>query len=404
MVSKWKNRLLSMFLVFTLCLSMTSTSTLAVEAAGQSTAVGHEKITTPDNSQNGTGNVNAGNEKNGTGEDKSDNVNTGNGKAENNSVSAGNGEDENNDVSAGNGENENNDISGGNSETTYAAENTTTGKKYPSLNEALNEAKDGETVILLADNQVMNSAAYVVSDEGGEIKTITLDLNGKTCNGSGSLGGIFIGKEIVPAPDYTRYADTILKLIGTGNIIQSYIPGTNVPYASINICPGSTLDLSGWEGGEITCVSVEGNRSTNKNGAITGNVPENGKIGTLSFTSIWGELNVALNGGSYGTILAQSGQDVYAKDILASGYAFRNADGTFVSYEEKIGWSNIKDVTVVKCNHEYTNEDEVWTDGTCNACGYVCPHEDTNVVDGTCTVCGTIFAAQNITTGHAISL
>ena len=397
MVNKWKNRLLSMFLVLTLCLSMTSTSTLAVEAAGQSTAVGHEKVTTPDNGQNGTGNVNAGN-----GKAENNSVNTGNGENENNDVSTGNGEDENDDISAGNGENKDNDISGGNAKVrsndvsngdgeddiTYAAENTTTGKKYQYLSEALNEAQDGETVTLLADNQFIYRNVCVTSGKTGENKTVTLNLNGKTCSGTGSTSVIHIG--VGRKPDE---GTGTLKIVGYGNILQSGI------YASIYVNDGSTLDLSGWKGGEITRVSVGGNSSTYKNGAITGNIPENGKIGTLLFSHTWGELNIALNGGSYGIIQAIGDQDIYAKTILAKSYAFRNADGTFVPYEEKIGWSNINDVTVVKCNHEYTNEDEVFTDGTCNACGYVCPHEDANVVNGTCTVCGTIFAAQNINTG-----
>ena len=373
MVSKWKNRLLSMFLVFTLCLSMTSTSTLAVEAAGQGTAVGHEKFTTPDN-----------------------------GEYENNDVSTGNGEDENDDISAGNGENKDNDISGGNAKVrsndvstrdgeddiTYAAENTTTGKKYQYLSEALNEAQDGETVTLLEDNPLIYSNVCVTSGQEGENKTVTLNLNGKTCSGTGATSVIHIGVSQKP-----EKGTGTLKIVGYGNLLQSGI------YASICINDGSTLDLSGWKGGEIKYVSVAGNGNTYKNGAITGDMPENGKIGTLSFSNTWGELNIALNGGSYGTIQVMSGQEIYAKDILARGYAFRNADGTFVLYEEKIGWRNINDVTVIKCNHEYTNEDEVFTNGTCNACGYVCPHEDANVVDGTCTVCGTIFAAQNINTG-----
>ena len=376
MVSKWKNRLLSMFLVFTLCLSMTSTSTLAVEAAGQSTAVGHEKVTTPDN-----------------GEYENNDVSTGNGENESDDISDGNGENENNDISDGNGEYENNDISGGNSETTYAAENTTTGKKYQYLSDALNEAQDGETVTLLEDNPFIYSNVCVISGQKGENKTVTLNLNGKTCSGTGGTSVIHIGKY-----QKSEEGTGTLKIVGYGNLLQSGI------YASIYVNDGSTLDLSGWKGGEIKNMSVGGNGNTYKNGAITGNIPENGKIGTLLFSHTWGELNIALNGGSYGIIQATGGQDIYAKTILAKSYAFRNEDGIFVLYEEKIGWSNIKDVTVVKCNHEYTNKDEVWTNGTCNACGYVCPHEDANVVDGTCTVCGTIFAAQNITTGHAISL
>ena len=48
MEGNWKKKLLSMFLVLELCLSMIPTSVLAEEAAGGSAAVGQEELTTGD--------------------------------------------------------------------------------------------------------------------------------------------------------------------------------------------------------------------------------------------------------------------------------------------------------------------------------------------------------------------
>ena len=268
---------------------------------------------------------------------------------------------------------------------TFAAENTTTGKRYSSLKEALEAAKDNETVILL-NNQSMESDAVLKDDV-----TVTLDLNGKTNND----GMIRVGSSNNDSFNTGVYELATLKLVGEGSLLQS-----DSRYAAISVYPGSTLDFSGWTGGEISFVSVNAHGGSSPiTGTITGDIPANGKIGTLEMSNIWGNLSVILNGGSYGAIQVLGSQDIYAKDILASGYAFKKADGTFLPYGEKIENSNVTDVSVIKCNHTYTNQDEVFTEGTCNACGYVCPHEDANVVDGKCTVCGTIFAAQNTNTG-----
>ncbi len=172
MVSKWKNRLLSMFLVFTLCLSMTSTSTLAVEAVGQSTAAGHEKITTPDN-----------------GEYENNDVSAGNGEYENNDVSTGNGEYENNDVSTGNGEYESDDISDGNGKVRSngimeykveedAAEITINGETetYLLFEEALNAISEaGESDATLKILKDIDNETFSGKEING---SITIDLNG----------------------------------------------------------------------------------------------------------------------------------------------------------------------------------------------------------------------------------
>lgn len=264
---------------------------------------------------------------------------------------------------------------------------------YQSLKDALEAAADGDTVTVLADNQSMQDNIYMTSGEEGVNKTITLDLNGKTINGNENI--ISLGQ----TPTQGVGAVT-LKIIGEGNLIR---PDNVLPVASICVYPGSTLDLTGWEGGEITHVAVLGDSSVKKDGAIVGNdMSATARIGTLVLSNLWNTLSVTLGGGSYGSIFMMTpSQDIFAKSILAEGYAFKNADGTLVPYNHQFlrsGENKLENVTVIKCTHQYTNTDEVWTDGTCNACGYVCPHEEADIVEGKCTVCGNIFAAQNETT------
>ncbi len=447
----WKRKLLSTFLAFALCLTMVPESALAGEITSGNAVVRQEQTGASKNGGNGNssaatetgkdGNSSAATETGkdgnsgaaegagkdgnsgavvGTGKNQNSNVATGNGEDQNSSVSAGNGEDENDDVSAGNGA-ENDGVENGDGNyadpqngeeaengialfsnddclhenvdngtcegcgTVFAAKNTNQNKLYEFLSDALENAANGETVTLLADNQVLNRDAEIISDEGEETKTVTLDLNGKICNCKGYDALIRLGAVWDNTTFSTTKRPTTLKIVGNGSILQS-----NSISASIYVYPGSTLDLTGWEGGEITHVAVDGSNS--QSSVITGNIPAAGKIGTLELIGEKINLNIALNGGSYGTISVLNGQDIYANSILAEGYAFKNEDGTFVPYKQQI--TGIYNVTVVKCNHEYTNEDEVWTDGTCNACGYVCPHSD--VQDGVCQTCKAVFTAQNV--------
>lgn len=374
MERNWKKKLLSMFLVFTLCLSMMPASALAEEAAGGNVVVGQEGIMTPDPAGAVDENSVSMPEESQTPEDDKDengDINAGIG-AENNSenVSVENGEENGNENDAApqagneaeNGialfgteseqcDHKNVDENGKctDCETVFAAKNTTTGTLYQYLNEALEAAQDGETVIMLADNQSMNSH---VSLPG---RTITLDLNGKTYNGERMIR---VGQVI----EYStgEYEAATLKLAGKGNFLQ-----TKSGSASIYVYPSSTLDLTGWEGGEISFVTVNGHGGSNPiNGAIVGDIPAAGKIGTLRFSNIWSDLSIALNGGSYGAIQVLGSQDIYASSILAEGYAFQKADGTFVPYNEKI--SSIENVTVIKCTVHQDQDGDGYCDG-CNA-------------------------------------
>ena len=151
---------MSMFLVLTLCLSMTSTSTLAVEAAGQSTAVGHEKITAPDN-----------------GEYESGDVSTGNGEYESGDISTGNGEYESNDISDGNGKVRSNGIMEYTVEED-AAEITINGETetYLSFEEALNAISEvGESNVTLKILKDIDNETFSSKEING---SITIDLNG----------------------------------------------------------------------------------------------------------------------------------------------------------------------------------------------------------------------------------
>ena len=175
------------------------------------------------------------------------------------------------------------------------------------MTEALNDAADGETLKVLADNKLTNSVDILN-------KTITLDLNGKACDGDGFV--ISLGK-------YGTDETAILKLTGTGNLKQP----DKYNAASISIYDGSTLDLTGWKGGEIASLSVYPKAKIQTKDM-------SGTIGEVCLNGIPDGGGIALDGGSYGVIYlvinGSSGGSMKAGSLLAAGYAFKNQDGTMV--------------------------------------------------------------------------
>lgn len=137
---KRKKKLLSMFLVFVLCLSMLPTSALAEEAAGNKAPAGQEESAT----QNIMGAV-------------SENGRTGNGTCQH----EGTWTDGKCDDCGYECLHEDANIIDGECTVcgmVFAAQNITTGKKYQRLDDAMNEASDGDTVIMLRDTEMKNRA------------------------------------------------------------------------------------------------------------------------------------------------------------------------------------------------------------------------------------------------------
>ena len=83
-----------------------------------------------------------------------------------------------------------------------------------------------------------------------------------------------------------------------------------------------------------------------------------GKITTLEMDGVGGKV-APLNCGTFGTITADA--SVTAGNLLASGYVFKNADGSYVAKDTSA--NALTEVTVVKCDH---ND---YTSGTCRYCG-----------------------------------
>lgn len=145
----------------------------------------------------------------------------------------------------------------------------------------------------------------------GEVtgKTITLDLNGK------SLIETSNGIRVDP--------NSTLKVTGSGSIA-----------ANISVGAKGTLDLSGWTGEKIWSLTVQ-----------------NGGKATL-------------NGGTFAKLYLDSAA---SGSLLASGYAFQNADtGTYVECSSTADMENVK---VVKCPHSGVTLKGDHTGAECKYCG-----------------------------------
>ena len=209
---------------------------------------------------------------------------------------------------------------------------------YVDLTTALNSAVDGDTVTVMRDASMKGADIQGTIDN---VKTVTLDLNGHNID-SGSFT-ISVGNDVAGVASPGK-----LIVTGTGDI-----------QGIMHVAVFSTLDLSRWTGGTIKSVFVSDNwrfdEATREASLIVGESA--GTISKLAYSQ-WALENVAktkLSGGTYGEIASATWDvPITPGQALAAGYAFQNADGTFVPYSTTLENynSSIYNVTVVECPHE----------------------------------------------------
>ena len=219
---------------------------------------------------------------------------------------------------------------------------------YVDLTTALNSAVDGDTVTVMRDASMKGADILGTIDN---VKTVTLDLNDHNID-SGSFT-ISVG-------------DDVAGVASPGKLI---VTGTGDIQGPMRVAVFSTLDLSRWTGGTIKSVFVSDNwrfdEATREASLIVGESA--GTISKLAYSQ-WALENVAktkLSGGTYGKIVSETWDvPITPGQALAAGYAFQNADGTFVPYNTTLENynSSIYNVTVVECPHE------VIEDGHCVYC------------------------------------
>lgn len=176
-----------------------------------------------------------------------------------------------------------------------------------------NNVKSGLYFAIKAAATGSTVAALGGKDSGGYVtdgKTLTLDVsNGKTIDGM-----LYVGEK-------EKYTGN--KLIVRGSTEISYVI----------VAPGNTLDLTGWTG-RIGFLNVQ-------------------KGGTAK-----------LNDGTFTKLYLDSAA---AGSLLASGYAFQNADNS--AYVEYSSTADMENVKVVKCPHSGVTLNGDNTGAECKYCG-----------------------------------
>ena len=220
---------------------------------------------------------------------------------------------------------------------------------------AMNAAVDGTTVTLLANIEwgtTPQSRAAITGDG----KIVTLNLNRHTITG----GWFDIGSNDNPT-------SCTLKIIGEGS--HESLGGSG---GYSGVFPKATLDLSEWEGGTINAINISDNSNyeaeTREAAVIVG--PNAGTIGKLTFgnNQLPKITKTKLSGGSFNEIWVAGFGPVKLGELLADGYAYQNADGSYVKYETTLQGASICNVKVVKCLHPNMKPDETGV-ATCEYCG-----------------------------------
>lgn len=223
---------------------------------------------------------------------------------------------------------------------------------YTSLDNALDAAKDGDTVKLLGDAEITKWRSLTAA--------ITLDLNGKTITTQ-------------PKAELYLHARVIVQDSSTGK--TGGMAGTSLLNVQSN---GDLIIQSGTFDGKIT---INDGKLTINGGTFNQEVAlPRGDSDSVFFS-----------GGTFAKIWYPNSSGSFL-DLLAYGCAFYDNNDQLVNAANSTG-RYLYNVKVKEHQHSFT-------DGAC-ACGYTCPHTSVNE-SSVCTVCGKQMAAS-VTVSDAVT-
>ena len=232
------------------------------------------------------------------------------------------------------------------------------GKRYTSLEEALDAAQDGDTITLRGPLTIENVEPIEVS------KNIVLNLNGHTLSKSAENALL-------------RILDSNVAIIN-GKVMSTCTskPATAVQVGKFNHTGAkltlNDVTLEGSVGGGIGSGGVglsifTGNEAVVTSGTFPGGIYTEGAL-TMSGGSVaqlelglLDNILVTLSGGSFGSIKIENGADY--QSLLAAGYAYQKQNGALVKLSEM---NENTAVTVVECSHP----DDHSGGNVCPYCGY----------------------------------
>ncbi len=304
---------------------------------------------------------------------------------------------------------------------------------YCTVDDALAALQDGDTLTLLADASI--------SVEKRITKSVTIDLNGHTLSGDGSLYFLDNGNGEVILKNSNAVTGgkfdviieswTVKLTIQNGNYGKDIYADCELTIESgsfsgnIHVQSDKTCTISS---GIFATINLQNSAATIESDVINTlvvggesrqiSVTVNAVVTTMILKAT--AYSVKLNGGGYGSIDLSASSLSYA-DLLAEGYAFTNESGfiplasitstteVYVNAhsDKEHGWSDGVCVYCSKvCAHPSWNDEykcavcgedcvhEHWTNGVCDACSKVCTHEGgtaTCITQATCAICGELY-------------
>ena len=232
------------------------------------------------------------------------------------------------------------------------------GKRYTSLENALDAAQDGDTITLRGPLAIENIEPIEIS------KNIVLNLNGHTLSKSaekallrilGSNVAITNGKVLstctskpATAVEVGKFSPTGAKLTLDNVTLEGSVGGgTGSGGTGLSICTGSKA--------VVTSGTFPGGIYTEGALTMSGGSADQLKLGLLD------NIQVTLSGGSFGSI--EIGNGASYQSLLAAGYAYQKQGGALLKLSEMKEYTA---VTVVKCSHP----DDPSGGKVCPYCGY----------------------------------
>ena len=287
------------------------------------------------------------------------------------------------------------------------------GKQYKSLPRALNAARDGDTVKLLA-NHVTDADALNALGEDFTFeqyasivpvvtKTLTLDLNHKTVDylevGFSETNEETQKKETLATGNLTVTGEAaygrisnLMFMAGALDIQSGEIGGSgcaglfcDANSGSVTVSNGTVYGLTVLEGASVT---VNGGSKHAGEWVVASGATLNITDGTFGEVQFTRNGTIAISGGTFKSIksyIAEELQPLMSLLDTQKVYAFYKGDDV-----QDGNATELADVTVREHTH-------TMVDNKC-ACGFSCTHKDTDGTsaidkDGKCAVCGTQFAA-----------
>ena len=287
------------------------------------------------------------------------------------------------------------------------------GKQYKSLPRALNAARDGDTVKLLAnhvtDADALNALGedftfeQYVSIVPVVTKTLTLDLNHKTVDylevGFTETNEETQKKETLATGNLTVTGEAaygrisnLMFMAGALDIRSGEIGGSgcagllcDANSGSVTVSNGTVYGLTVLEGASVT---VNGGSHHAGEWVVASGATLNITDGTFGDVQFTRNGTIAISGGTFKSIksyIAEKLQPLMSLLDTQKVYAFYKGDDV-----QDGNATELADVTVKEHTH-------TMVDNKC-ACGFSCTHKDTDGTsaidkDGKCAVCGTQFAA-----------